>query len=75
MESKEWLTDLKLAIINEELESLEKLGSEIPTFSEDDNLQEALALIKQASKILQAERVSTKRSMENIKKTKEYLQV
>ncbi len=75
MESKKWLTDLKLAIINKELESLEKLGSEIPVFSEDDNLQEALALIKQASKILQAERVSIKRSLENIKKTKEYLQV
>ncbi len=73
MDSKEWLTDLKLAIINEELESLEKLGREIPSFSKDDNITEAFTLIKQASKILQSERLNIKKQMESIKKTKEYL--
>ncbi len=68
-----WLNDLKLAIINQEINNIGELMKNIPSIEEMDEATEALALINEAIAIVEKERERTLKTMNKIKQTKAFL--
>ena len=63
-----WLDEFKIALIEENIEKLTKLHSNIPVFHELKEMKSAKALIEQAIPLLNQERNKVKLTMEQIKK-------
>jgi len=73
LNSKEWISSLKIAIINNDLKKLEEYSNrKIPDFSSIDEAKEALSLIESATDILEKEKNKIKIQMNQIKQTKKY---
>jgi len=68
-----WITDLKLAIIDKNISNIGKLIKEVPKIDDMAKAQEALALINEAINIVDNEKEKTLRSMNKIKQTKAFL--
>ena len=68
----QWLDDLKVAIIEEEYETLSSLTQDLPTLSEVQ-MREAKTLIDEAISLLKEERKQTQISMDKIKKNSAFL--
>jgi len=68
-----WITDLKLAIIDKNISNIGKLIKEVPKIDDMAKAQEALALINEAINIVDNEKEETLRSMNKIKQTKAFL--
>jgi len=68
-----WITDLKLAIIDKNISKIGKLIKEVPKIDDMAKAQEALALINEAINIVDNEKEKTLRSMNKIKQTKAFL--
>lgn len=68
-----WITDLKLAIIDKNISKIGKLIKEVPKIDDMAKAQEALALINEAINIVDNEKEETLRSMNKIKQTKAFL--
>jgi hypothetical protein len=73
MPSKKWLTDLKLAIINNNIEKIVKCCENIPTFDNLQDTQTAMALLKQSEIIIKQERNNLSSKMQKIKQIKNFL--
>jgi len=71
--SAQWLNKLKLAIIEEQYETLGKLCQEIPKFESEAQLSEAHTLVKDAILVLQNEQKSFQSTMAKIKKNAIFL--
>lgn len=70
---KEYLKELKLAIINCDFKKLEELSS-VEFISDDVELQKrALALISEALNLLESEKQTLSLQMQNLQKMKKYL--
>ena len=69
-----WLNDLKLAVLNEDLNSLIKLNRSLPKeFKSNEELQEALALTKEALEFVSKAKNVLSKEMSKLKKISNYL--
>jgi hypothetical protein len=71
--SKEWINNLKIAIINDDLSKIEKYSNrKIPKFSSIKEAKEALLLVEKAKNILQKEKNKIQLKMNQLKQTNQY---
>jgi len=69
-----WLNDLKIAVIEENIEKIEKLMNQFPnSFDDLAKANEALALTKKAIELVEIEKSKTLKEMKKIKKIKEFV--
>ena len=68
----DYIKELKIAIINKDLEKLKKLSTFSFSFNDINEAKEALSLIKQATFILQKEKEKLLNQMNQIKKLKKF---
>ncbi|MDX1809870.1 MAG: hypothetical protein R3331_10050 [Sulfurospirillaceae bacterium] len=68
-----WLNDLKIAIIEENIENINKSIMELPNFQDIDKAKEALSLLEEAIKVVSKEKDKVLKTMNKIQKTKEFL--
>ena len=68
-----WLTKLKIAIVEKNIQTLEKLLEDIPTLETKDEAQEALYLLREASELVYSLKDKTALSMRQIKKNIDFL--
>jgi len=68
-----WLTDLKLAVIQKDITSIGKLIKNIPNISDIAKANEALALINEAIDIVEDEKSKALITMNKLKQTKAFL--
>ena len=69
-----WLKDLKIAVIQKDTKSLDKLLDDIPTLKDSKEIEEALYLLKEATKIVLTLKNETAISMQQMKKNIDFLQ-
>ncbi len=69
---REYIKELKLAIINQDLRKMEELSSAVFESNDIDELKEAAAMISEAIKLLDKECLKTVENMNNIQKMKQY---
>ena len=68
-----FLNDLKIAVINRDLETLKKLSSFEPDFKSIEEANEMLKYIVEAKKILEEEKKKLSSEMQDIKKFKSFI--
>ena len=68
-----WIDELKLAIINENIDKIEILSKTIPQFNTLKESEEALSLIEQASLLVKKEQDKISTDLQKLKNTKAYL--
>ena len=73
MQTKHWIDELKLSIINKNFIQIDKLSKNIPQFTTLQESQEALALINKANDLLKNEQTAMLSQMEKLKKAKKFL--
>jgi hypothetical protein len=71
--NQQWLSDLKIAIINKEYNTLDSLCTAMPHFSGIEETIEAQALIKEALILVKEEKEKTGESLKKIKKQSLFL--
>ena len=64
--------ELKLAVINRDIEKLKELSKRTPSFSSIEEAKELNSYIQEAIKILKEEKLKTFKEMEKIKKLKKF---
>jgi hypothetical protein len=67
-----FLNDLKVAVINKDIEKLKKLSDVSPGFSSVEEANEILNYIIEAKKILENEKASLSSQMKDIKKLQKF---
>jgi len=70
---RDWLKEFEIAVINEDLPLLIKLSDETPDDLHEDLFLRAKALIDRAIVLFEAERAKTLKSLNALKKSKEYV--
>jgi hypothetical protein len=68
-----WINKFKIAIIEESIKDIELLINEVPKFDSKEEINEVLALINEATKILNIKKSETLITMRKIKEAKKYL--
>ncbi len=69
-----WLNDLKIAVIEENIDKIEKLMNIFPdSFENTAKANEALALTKRAIEIIENKKAQTLKEMKKIKKIREFV--
>ena len=68
----DYIKELKIAIINKDLEKLKEFSTSSFSFKDIKEAKEALALIKQAISILQKEKENLSTQMQHIKKLQKF---
>jgi len=68
-----WLNKLKIAIVEKDTQNIDKLIDTMPEFSNKDDAQSALYLIKEAAKLMYGLRDETAIKMKKLKKHIEFL--
>ena len=66
------LNELKVAVLNKDLKTLEIISTKKPSFSSIEEAKEIDSYIQEAIKILKEEKLKTFKEMEKIKKLKEF---
>ncbi len=69
-----WLNKFKVALVQKDVTSLEKLLDEVPDFSSKSQAQSALYLFKEAIELLHMLKESTSISMKQIKQNIDFLE-
>ena len=68
-----WLNNLKIAVVDKNIENIGMLITNVPHITNMNEAQEALALINQAISIVEDEKLKTLEIMNKIKQTKAFL--
>ncbi|WP_458701417.1 hypothetical protein ACKGJI_04710 [Sulfurospirillum sp. 1307] len=69
-----WLNKLKIAVIEEDIETIGELMKTPPSFSDDiTSAKEALALVNEAINLVEASKAKVLEDMNKIRKTKAFL--
>jgi len=68
----DYIKELKIAVINKDLEKLKELSNSSFSFKNIQEAKEVLALIKQATSILQKEKETLSHQMNQIKKLQKF---
>ena len=69
-----WMNNLKVAIIENDIEHIGRLIQEVPTFTDLDEAKAALALIQESIRLVDIEKIKLVEVMKKIKQTKAFLQ-
>lgn len=69
----QWLNAIKVALIEEEYDTLSSLCEELPHFEDIKEMEEANDLIQEAITFLKNEQKNTQETMEKIKKNSHFL--
>jgi len=70
-----WVTDLKIAIAEKDVDRLSELMSDIPTIKEKEELEQAVYLLRSASELVYALKEEATVSMKQIKNSINFLKV
>jgi len=68
-----WLTKLKAALVEKNTDAINMLLDDIPTLNTEDEVQQALHLLSEASKLVETLKDETVLSMTQIKKNISFL--
>lgn len=68
-----WLTKLKIAVVQKDIQTLEKLLDDLPTLDNEKDIQSALYLLREASELVHTLKDDTASSMKRMKKTMDFL--
>jgi len=68
-----WLNELKIAVVEKDVERLDTLLENIPTLSDAKEIENAIYLLKEATAIIQVLKDETAASMLQIKKNIDFL--
>ena len=68
-----WLNNLKIAVVDKNIENIGMLITNVPYITNMNEAQEALALINQAISIVEDEKLKTLEIMNKIKQSKAFL--
>jgi predicted translin family RNA/ssDNA-binding protein len=68
-----WLTKLKIAIIEKNAESLDKLLDDIPELTQITEIEEAVYLLEEASRVFSGLKDEVLKSMNQIQKNLQFL--
>ncbi|MDA7818236.1 hypothetical protein N9A28_08600 [Sulfurimonas sp.] len=68
-----WITKLKIAIVEKNTDSIDKLLNDIPELTDGSEVEEAIYLLKEATELLHTLQDETTKSMKKIKKNIEFL--
>lgn len=68
-----WLSKLKIAIIEKDINTLDLLMDDIPTLSDADDIEQAIYLLKEAVDLISNLKDSTSTSMKKMKKNIDFL--
>jgi len=68
------LNEIKVAVINRDIEKLKELANKAPAFSSDDEAKELMYYINQATSILVEEKARISKEMKEIKKLQKFNQ-
>ena len=69
---KNYLNNLKVAVINQDLKKIEQIIKKEPVFESEDEAKEIQAYIKEAIKLFEAEKSRLLKDMQKIKQIKNY---
>jgi len=69
-----WLTKFKIALVEKNSDNLDKLIDNVPTLETKEEMQEAIYLLAEAKKVVEALKQETSLSMKKIKKNIEFLE-
>ncbi len=69
----QWLSEFKRAVIEKEFEKISSLLKDLPNIKSKDEAKAVLALINEAKNYLLKEREQIRKQMQNIQKTKKFL--
>ncbi|WP_294962430.1 hypothetical protein [Sulfurimonas sp.] len=68
-----WLTDFKIAVVEENVDALDKLFDNVPHFTELSDIEEAVYLLKEAMELVQTLKEDTADKMSRIRKNINFL--
>ena len=68
-----WINDLKVAVIEEDIENITAITDSLPEFKDVNDAEEALNLIQEAIKIVKNKKEETLDIMNKIRQTKVFL--
>lgn len=68
-----WLTKLKIAIVEQDTDLINKLLDEVPNFSEVEDAQKAMHLLREASILLHTLKDETSQNMKQIKRNTSFI--
>jgi len=68
-----WINDLKIAVIEEDIDNITSITDSLPKFKDMNDAKEALTLIQEAIKIVKNKKEETLDIMNKIKQTKAFL--
>jgi hypothetical protein len=71
--SEQWISSLKIAIVENNHEDIYKLVVDIPEFDTFEQAQEAHSMIESSIDMFVKERNNAKKNMQNIQKMKQFL--
>ena len=68
-----WLTKLKIAIVEKNVDAIDKLLDDLPQFSDAKEIEQAIYLLKETSNIIESLKGSASESMKQIQKNLKFL--
>ncbi|HFB54173.1 MAG TPA: hypothetical protein ENJ67_05505 [Sulfurimonas autotrophica] len=68
-----WLNQLKIAIVQKDMELLDSLLGDIPQLQDEKEIESALCLLQEAAALMQSLKDETTSSMKQIKKNLDFL--
>lgn len=68
-----WLKSLKIAIVEQNTQLLDKLLEDIPHFSSKEELDQAICLLEEATNMMHTLREETRQTMLQLKKNLDFL--
>jgi len=68
-----WINDLKIAVIEEDIDNITSIADSLPKFQNMNDAKEALSLIQEAIEIVKNKKEETLDIMNKIKQTKTFL--
>lgn len=68
-----WVNDLKIAIVQKDVEKIDTLLDDIPTLSDEKEIEEAIYLLREASLLLHTLKDEVAASMEKVQKNLRFI--
>ncbi len=73
MSNEGWLTEFKIALVDDDREKMIELNENLPTFEKIEQMKEAQAYIAEAIRRLHSSREEVRSNMKKLQKTKSFL--
>jgi len=67
-----WLDEFKIALVAKDIQKLETLLENIPTLQSQEEIQQALFLLQQATQLIEQLKTKTKKEMDLLQKNRSF---